>query len=651
VLQQTILKESYFDGFLNGSISFHNKPDSLRASVVGNLTELRFSEGEMDSLNINLDIKDEWLTASLESWHQNKRLAQGAIKVPYLPGDPLTFDDQFFERQVEGDFRVYESQLSYWLSFLQEGVPEQTSGTVVLETSLSGIAGSPDLEGRFTVSNGTFSGIRVDTVGMDISYLHENENIEFSGSVVKDQREILVFTADLPFLVDLKMAEIHIPSGDDEIFVDLKTNNFDLALLNSYVNRNLVQRISGRIEGAVTLSGAMDNLQAEGTMQLARGSMRVVPAGISLTEISSNINFRRETIELERFTATSGSGSLKANGSVTMQSLEPQQMNINITANRFRLLNTNDYRANINMNASLGGTASQPTLKGSLTFLNGFYFLQDFGENTVESVELDDESGDDTSYNLYDALDMEMTIGFNQDFFIRNRQYLDMEVELGGQVNLVKEPEEELQIFGSLEGVDGYARPLGKQFELQEALVSFYGPVNNPELQIRTRYTPPRAAGVRIFYIIEGTLEEPDFRFDSQPELELQDIISYTLFGRPFYELESWEQVVAGSSNSPSAADYALEVVLDRVEMLASQRLGIDVVQIDNSQSGSNNTVIKTGWYINQSTFFAILNEIYGTNPKTLFVLEIMLKENLELIITQGDDTQQGIDLQWKKDY
>ena len=226
-----------------------------------------------------------------------------------------------------------------------------------------------------------------------------------------------------------------------------------------------------------------------------------------------------------------------------------------------------------------------------------------------------------------------------------------MEIEMGGEVDLVKEPNQELQMFGSLEGLDGYARPLGKEFDLEEALVSFYGPVNDPELQIRSRYTPPQAAGVQIFYIIEGTLEEPEFRFDSQPELELQDIISYTLFGRPFYELESWEQVVAGSSNSPSAADYALEVVLDRVEMLASRRLGIDVVQIDNSQSGSNNTVIKTGWYLNPSTFFAILNEIDGTNPKTLFTLEIMFKENLELIITQGDDTRQGIDLQWKKDY
>lgn len=651
VLQQTIIKESYFDGYLNGSISFHNTPDSLQASVVGNLTELRYSSGEMDSLHVNLDLKNEWLNASLESWHEGNQLAEGSFRVPYLPGDPLTFDDRFFERDVEGEFRINESQLTYWLSFLPEGVPEETSGTVLMETSLGGIAGNPDLEGELTVTDGVFSGIRVDTVGMDISYLHDNENMELNGSVVKDRRQILDFSADLPFLVDLKRAEIDVPNGDDEIFVDVKTNNFDLALFNSYVDRELVRGIAGRLVGDVTLSGAMDNLQAEGSMQLEKGSMRIIPAGITLTDVSSAVNFQRETVELQRFSANSGSGRLRASGSVQMQSLELTQMDIELSANRFRLLNTNDYRANINLNASLGGTASEPTLTGNLTFLNGFYFLQDFGESSVESVELDSEEEEEVSNSFYDSLDMEVTIGFDREFFIRNRQYLDMEIEMGGEVNLVKEPSQEMQMFGSLEGLDGYARPLGKEFDLEEALVSFYGPMNNPELQIRTRYTPPQSAGVQIFYIIEGTLEEPEFRFDSQPQLELQDIISYTLFGRPFYELESWEQVVAGSSNSPSAADYALEVVLDRVELLASQRLGIDVVQIDNSQSGSNNTVIKTGWYINQSTFFAILNEIDGTNPKTLFTLEIMLQENLELIITQGDDTRQGIDLQWKKDY
>jgi len=291
-------------------------------------------------------------------------------------------------------------------------------------------------------------------------------------------------------------------------------------------------------------------------------------------------------------------------------------------------------------------------LSGSLTFLRGFVNLQNFGERAVEDVVLEDEE-EPEPLEFYDALTLDMNVNFTRQFFIRNRQYLDMEIELGGQVDLQKQPFEDLQMFGELEGLQGFARPLGKNFQLDEARVSFYGPIDNPELNIITRFDPPQAqAGVRIFYIIEGTVQDPEFRFDSEPELELQDIISYTIFGKPFYELESWEQVVAGSGSSPSPADIALDVLLDRVEMLAAQRLGIDVVQIDNSRSGSgSSTSIKTGWYLNQRTFFAILNEVGGSRPKTLFMIEYLLMENLELLITQGDDPRQGIDLRWRKDY
>lgn len=651
VLQQTILKESYFDGYLNGSAEVYNSPDSLDASAVGYLTELEYSNGQMDSLKINMDIRNEWLTASLESWNAGGRLAEGSFKVPFLPGNPLTFDDRFFEREVNGQFRLYASPLDYWLSFLPEDIREGTSGTVTSSFELGGIAGKPDLDGTFSITNGLFSGIRVDTAGVDITYLHEEERLDMNGSIIKDQQRILNFEVELPFLVNLRRAEIDMPSGEDEVFVDITTNNFDLAMLNNYVNRDRIRGISGRLQGNVTLSGVMENLQADGQMQLSRGSLRVVPAGITLKDISSKVLFRNEAIELQQFTAKSGPGRLRASGNMALQGLEPGKMNIQISANQFQLLNTSDYNAIVRLNATMSGTPSKPMLNGNLTFVNGFYYLQDFGESSVEEINLEDQNQQEASFNFYESLGMEFTVAFDQDFYIRNQQYLDMEIEIGGEVDLVKDPSRDLQVFGTLEGVSGYIRPLGKEFQIDRALVSFYGPVRNPRLDVRASYTPPQTGGVTIFYIIDGTLQEPEFRFDSQPPLELQDIISYTLFGRPFYELESWEQVVAGSSNNPSAADYALQVLLDRVEMLASRRLGIDVVRIDNSRTGSTNTVIKTGWYLNQSTFFAILTEIGGASPKTLFMLEIMLMENLELIITQGDDTRQGIDLQWKRDY
>ncbi|HBX67697.1 MAG TPA: hypothetical protein DEG32_16670 [Balneolaceae bacterium] len=152
-----------------------------------------------------------------------------------------------------------------------------------------------------------------------------------------------------------------------------------------------------------------------------------------------------------------------------------------------------------------------------------------------------------------------------------------------------------------------------------------------------------------LYYIIEGNAQDPTFRFESQPQMEQQDIICYTLFNKPCYALESWQQVVSGSGGS-SPTDLLVDVLLDEFEALATQQLGIDVVQIDNS-SINGGTSIKTGWYLNRRTFFAIVNEISSTTPETLFILEYLLTKNLDLIITQGDDNRQGIDIRWQYDY
>ncbi len=651
ILQETIMEESFFEGVLSGGIEMLNSPDSLEVFATGKLSNLRFEEGEMDSLKFSADLKDEWLNTQFESWHQGSQLADASIRVPFIPKDPQLFDEQFFERSIEGRLDLFESSLQYWLSFTPDGAPEQTAGNISLHADLSGIAGSPDLNGRLTLREGLFSGISIDSVGMDITYLHNQECIELHGSAIKDNQTILGFDAQVPFFVDLRSADLSVLSEEDSLIVNLNTDNFDLAMLNSYVDRDVIRQISGRLEGDLSLVGTLNNLETRGRMQLTRGTMRIMEAGITITEIASEIRFEPDRVNLQQFTMRSGPGRLQAVGNVELENLTPGNIDLQVTANQFRAFNTSDMNAILNLRSRLTGTASEPTLTGQLTLLNGFVNLQNFGDRAVEDVVLEDEE-EAKSIEFFEALAIEFGVNFSRQFFIRNRQYLDMEIELGGEVDLIKERYEDMQMFGTLEGVRGYARPLGKNFMLDEALVSFAGPIDNPELNIRTIHEPPQSPGVQIFYIIEGTLDNPSFRFDSDPDLELQDIISYTLFGKPFYELESWEQVVAGSGSSPTAADVALDVLLDRVEMLASQRLGIDVVQIDNTRSGSGNTTsIKTGWYLNQRTFFAILNEVGGQRPKTLFMLEYLLQENLELIITQGDDSREGIDLRWRHDY
>ena len=651
-IQTLMMEDPVAEGYLSGVLSFENDDDNLYISVNGDVRDIVYEDGTMDQFNFYLNVEEEWLQLAFDGNENEDRLFEGQLQVPYVPGDPITFNDQFYDREVTGFFELLDTELSYWFTFLPDFESEETGGSINMRADLSGTAGNPELTGNLQLQQARFSGIEIDSADLELNYVHNDEYVDFEGQVIARGEPVLNMDARFPFIVDLRSAEVLLPEQDDEVALNFRTDEFNLGIFNDFLDNEMFRELRGRLNGNLSLSGRLEDLQTSGNLELSNGNLRVVPAGITLSDIRSRVNFSGEKVVLEQFSMKSGPGQIEASGSVEVENLTPGNLQMTFRGRQFRAANTSEYNAIIDLDADLTGSFEEPSLTGELTFLNGFVNLQNFGERSVEDVQLEDEE-EPEPVEFYEMLEMEMNVGIERQFFIRNRQYLDMEIELAGDVDLIKQRNADLQMFGSLEGVRGYARPLGKNFMLDEALVTFYGPVDDPELNIRTEFEPAQAQSeVQIFYIIEGTAQEPEFRFDSEPPLELEDIISYTLFGKPFYELESWEQVVAGSGSSPSAADLALDVLLDRVEMLASQSLGIDVVQIDNSRTGSDSsTSIKTGWYLNRKTFFAVINEISSSRPKTLFMLEYMLTENLELLITQGDDLREGIDLRWKYEY
>lgn len=349
----------------------------------------------------------------------------------------------------------------------------------------------------------------------------------------------------------------------------------------------------------------------------------------------------------------SGNGRLTAQGYLEMEQLVPGNLNVTVNAENFRAANTDQYNALINLGLKVTDSVTSPDITGNLEMISGFVELDNFGEKSVEEVQLDTTLALETQTSLYDSLSLNMDIEFDRRFFVRNQRYLEMEIELEGQLDILKDPAQDLQLFGTLNTVQGYARPLGKRFELEEGALAFSGPPDNPQINIRTLYEPPQAdQEVQIWYVIEGTVEDPQFKYESKPPMDLAGIISYTLFGQPFYKLNPAEQSVASSSSNNAAADFAMEVLLDRLESIATRRLGIDVVRIEQTRiGGESGTSITTGWYVNPKVFFAIQNVITGSTPTTGFYLEYYLRENLKLILSQGNENRQGVDLQWEYDY
>lgn len=653
VIQSALLGESYFKGLLSGQFEITRKDTSLDARGELLMTEMEYRETTFDSLHVTGKVENERLDGMLSVRHEGKELVTGKANLPFKLGDPEDLSSSFFDEPVSGSLRVRGITIERFESLFAETGITQTAGILSFLGKLEGSAGEPEFTAKASLRNAKLSGVAVDSVTAGANYSHEDAELKLDASVMSLRQKAAQINARLPLYIDMKTFNVDYPQAKDSISVDIATNDLNLKALNDFLDRRTTREVVGQLNGVVHVNGAVDDLKTDGKLELRNGAVRLIPAGIKINSVNADMKFDPNQLRITNFSAKSGKGSLKASGKIALEKLVPGDLDLTVRAQNFRAANTSQYNAIINLDAKAEGSFTQPKVTGSLDFLSGFLQLQNFGEKSVETIELDSLEDDGPEVNIYDSLALDMDVGFDRRFFIRNQRYLEMEIELAGLLDLVKGSGGDLQLFGTITTPNGYARPFGKEFDLQEGSVTFSGPPDNPELMVRTRYEPPQTQeDIIIWYIIEGTVEKPKFKYESQPPMELENIISYTLFGQPFYALDSWKQVVASSGSNTTAADVALDVLLDRVEALATQKLGIDIVKIDNTNTaGETGTTITTGWYLNPKVFFAIQNVITGSTPDTGFLLEYMLRKDLKLIIRQGNDIRQGVDLKWNYDY
>ncbi|WP_138431517.1 translocation/assembly module TamB domain-containing protein [Fodinibius saliphilus] len=652
VVQSCLLDKTLIKGMLSGRMEFSRNDTALNAQGELVLSDVEYKETRFDTLLLQGNIANQRLKGDLSVKHDQQELITGQANLPFKLGNPEKLTDRFFEEPVHGSIQVRKISIDRFKSIFAEVGVTNTTGLFSFRGTLDGKAGDPRFVADATLSKATLSGVSVDSVTAGFDYNHAVEEVELDASVLSLGQKAADIKSEVPFYINLRTFELGLPAKQDSIFVDIETNDFNLAAVNDFLDRRRVRKVKGRLNGAVQFSGSIGDLKTDGELVFDNGALQLVPAGIKVKNVQAALDFESDHVQLKEFSADSDNGTMTASGKVGLRNMEPGALDIDLRAKNFRIANTDQYNAVINLDANAGGKVSQPKMSGDLSFVSGFLKLNNFGEKSVETVQLDTLDQPAVNVNMYDSLALDMNISFDRRFYIRNNRYLEMEVELNGALDLVKEKAEDLELFGTIRTPGGYARPFGKRFNLEEGSVVFSGDPTNPKLSIRTRYQPPQTQeDITIWYIIEGTVENPKFKYESRPTMQLENIISYTIFGQPFYALNSWKQVVAGSGNN-SAANVALDVLLDRVEALATQKLGIDVVKIDNIQVGEESgTQITTGWYLNPKVFLAIQNVITGSTPDTSFLLEYMLRKDLKLLIRQGNGIRQGVDIKWNYDY
>ena len=656
LIQQVVMDEAMFDAFLSGRIAFDIRGlehINLDSDII--VHSFKMDEIALDTLQLRATIIEEWLDLNFAVRKDQKEYIAASYTLPFQPEAPEDLDAEFFEQEVMGSLHIPDFDLQEFTPVLAMLGLEGLTGRLQANSTLSGTAGSPNLTGEFILYGARISDVPVDSLDLRMDYSHEENQINLVGFMNSLDQRVLEISGDIPLFIDFQSFDISGPDQDNPLDVSFVSNEFRLATLNDFIPRDVARGLRGSLQADINVKGPPEKLEALGYARLRNGSVRVIENNIRFQNMRMDLLFEPDKITIEQLSMDSG-GSLSASGEISLDGFMPSDIQLRANARNFRVYDTRDIDLFISLNTDLRGPLESLQLSGDLTMERGVIYLDNFGERTIEDVKLEDEESTTTEmFDFFTPMQMEMGIVFTRNFFLRNRRDPELNLDLRGELDLVKNPgDEDVEIFGELEIPTGHATTLfNKRFEMDSGSILFSGPATNPEMNIRTVYRPRQTGeDIRIFYVISGTVEEPEFSYESDPEMGFQDIVSYTLFGRPFAALAGWERSVSGRSQSDFAADIAIDLIIDRIEQLAADRLGIDVVEIDNNQKGTGSgTSIKAGKYVTDRLFIAYVQELGGTNLGRQVLIEYMLRNNLDLLITASDDYRTGVDILWRYDY
>ena len=656
--QQCFLVEQPIAGTITTNLVWYGNLDNLRISGPFKLDGLAFQELQIPNLvgNLSLNNSELALQTSIYATPSNTlKLADISFQTNLSPLD-----------SIKADINIPQNTLSSWTAF-HPFLNTALEANFSANTQLSGAISHPSING-FIKLNQLRDGNNTFADSLIVKFIQDENNGRFNldGSAYLLAKKAFELSVESPKIgynsASLEVGEdssFPFPS-DSSMTIGLSTTDFDLKFLNSIkpINQQ-IQIGKGFLNTKLYASGPLKDLFPKGNLVVDQLDITWLELGLTHQASYINLALERDKVSIQNALLRGNKGSFKAQGSwvIPTSDLASSPIDLSIKFENFLSLNNSLGQFRTNGSLSFSGNNAEPTLNGDLQLSRGRLVIDALENRDIEDIRLSDE--DTVSYLDFNkwlfGLQSAIEVSITEDLSIRNRSFPRIEIYPEGKLNVVKaKNQEEWRIFGGLIATRGSVELLGKRFQLEDSRVDFDGNPMNPNLSIEAMYRIPKPHEVTIWYGITGNLNEPIFSYRSNPEMELQNMISYLLFNKPFYALESWEQSLAATDQDAggSASNIVIQLLTNRVEQIAAQRLGIDLVQIDNTRTGSRNaTTLKTGWYLNDKTFFAIMNELGVTNPQTQFILEYLIGRDLNLILTQTNDDGTRLDLRWLYDY
>ncbi|MCP4570785.1 MAG: hypothetical protein GY838_00375 [bacterium] len=457
--------------------------------------------------------------------------------------------------------------------------------------------------------------------------------VAMGDSGVAADLELVVVSAPTGARVDLA-GELSLP-GYANLRTDLPAQPLIASLRGDLPDLAVFEGLDPRathLGGGVTLA-----VDASGTLgdPVVKGEVRAEDMAVSLPDLGITVEDGRFVAQgdpVGGFTLTggahSGDGEISIEGHLPPAPSAENPARVAIIGDRFRGMGTPEIEVLVSPDLALTYNGERIDVTGLVNLPVVRVELVELPESAVpvsRDVIILEEGAEPVPPPVDTWIDVQVVLG-DEVVFSGNA----MSIALEGAVNVRQHPPNPPEVLGDIRIREGYYRAYGQNLTIDRGTISFVGPVENPNLDMRAyrEAFDGTIAGLRI----TGSAEQPNPRIYSEPAMSDANAISYLLTGRP---------LDAGSGDDKArVADTAALMSGNVLSSYLGSRIGLDEARIETGGTMQEAALV-TGKYLTPNLYLSYAMGLFDRS--NLVRLRFILSPDWAVQTETG--TAQGADV------
>lgn len=414
--------------------------------------------------------------------------------------------------------------------------------------------------------------------------------------------------------------------GQAPLSGQININSENLDTLRNFLP--IGQTLSGQLQGNILLSGQLNQPQFSGSITGEHLNYRHREIGVVLTDGTLQSHLEGQKWIVDALTFKRKNGTVTLTGQAAYPNGKPD-IQASILFHAYPILDqVNRYLA-VSGKSDISYTQNGMFLSGSLKTDEARFGFQDSSAPSL---------GDDVVVVGEEHTTKTQTFPFhlNLDFDL-NDQFLfsgqGLNVALGGKLNVQAKPNTPFSATGSVNVIKGRYKAYGQDLIIKKGIISFVGPLTNPNLNIRAER---RASQVQAGVEVLGNLEHPRVNLVANEPMSEKDKLSWLILNR----------ASSGSDTDEAALSTAAGALLagsinDKIGLVDD--FGLTSQQTRNKHTGEMNPAQQVLTFGKQLTRDLYLGYEAGLETASQSVkLMYQLSRSFQAILRAGTESSGG---------